>query len=355
MLEAERPQSRTSRLPGPSPASLLTLPVLATSAPSVTFNGGGATTEATGHLLGGVDAVDCPSRRQAIPSRPSTSTCRMIRTASRHRATPCAQHRTRLQRRRRTVTVTGDRRRRPGSGYFAAPNVVIRDGTEFDPINPPAGFIEAKAHRDPEVLSVALDTFGAGYTGSPSVDLRRYRAGTRRSCRRRDRLRRGLALHLLKAGLRLHHPGGIKKFVDTLPGLTPAGVNNLGQYIPLAVPETRLPECRLLRHRGRAASGADELEPARRTLLRDVRPAVDGERARQARRARAGQPDGTTTPGPDARRHQACRRGQPALPRPDHRRDQGPGGPDRLLQPAPEGRRRRPVPPDRHEHHGFRA
>ncbi len=32
-------------------------------------------------------------------------------------------------------------------------------------------------------------------------------------------------------------PGGIKKFVDTLPGLTEAGANNLGQYIPLAVPD----------------------------------------------------------------------------------------------------------------------
>jgi FtsP/CotA-like multicopper oxidase with cupredoxin domain len=33
-------------------------------------------------------------------------------------------------------------------------------------------------------------------------------------------------------------PGtGIRKFVDTLPGLTAAGANNLGQYIPLAVPD----------------------------------------------------------------------------------------------------------------------
>jgi FtsP/CotA-like multicopper oxidase with cupredoxin domain len=31
--------------------------------------------------------------------------------------------------------------------------------------------------------------------------------------------------------------GGIRKFVDTVPGLTPAGANNLGQYIPLAVAE----------------------------------------------------------------------------------------------------------------------
>ena len=31
---------------------------------------------------------------------------------------------------------------------------------------------------------------------------------------------------------------GLKKFVDTLPGLGPTGANNLGQYIPVAVPDT---------------------------------------------------------------------------------------------------------------------
>ncbi len=32
--------------------------------------------------------------------------------------------------------------------------------------------------------------------------------------------------------------GGIRKFMDTLPGLTAAGVNNNGQYIPVAIPDT---------------------------------------------------------------------------------------------------------------------
>ncbi len=32
--------------------------------------------------------------------------------------------------------------------------------------------------------------------------------------------------------------GGIRKFVDTLPGLGPTGANNLGQYIPVAVPDS---------------------------------------------------------------------------------------------------------------------
>ena len=45
-------------------------------------------------------------------------------------------------------------------------------------------------------------------------------------------------------GITVTNPGagyltpGLKKFVDTLPGLTPAGANNNGQYIPVAVPDT---------------------------------------------------------------------------------------------------------------------
>jgi hypothetical protein len=33
--------------------------------------------------------------------------------------------------------------------------------------------------------------------------------------------------------------GGIRKFVDSLPGLTEANANNLGKYIPVAEPEVR--------------------------------------------------------------------------------------------------------------------
>ena len=86
-----------------------------------------------------------------------------------------------------------------------------------------------------------------------------------------------IALHLLTAGTGYVTPGGIKKFVDTLPGLTEAGANNLGQYIPLAVARhDDVPERRLLRDRGRPASRADELEPARAgTLLREYVQLVD--------------------------------------------------------------------------------
>jgi len=41
-----------------------------------------------------------------------------------------------------------------------------------------------------------------------------------------------------KNALGNYSTGGIRKFVDTLPRLTPAGANNLGQYLPVAKPDT---------------------------------------------------------------------------------------------------------------------
>ena len=94
----------------------------------------------------------------------------------------------------------------PGSGYATAPNVVVRDGTVFDPINPPTNFVAATGAATLKVLSVALDTFGAGYTSAPAVTFADTgAAGHWRSCRRRDRLRRGHRPPSPDPGLRLHH------------------------------------------------------------------------------------------------------------------------------------------------------
>ncbi len=123
----------------------------------------------------------------------------------------------------------------PGSGYFTAPNVVVRDGTVFDPINPPTNFVAATGAATLKVLSVALDTFGAGYTSAPAVTFADTGAGTGAHAVAATDFGAVIALHLLTPGTGYITPGGIKKFVDTLPGLTPAGANNLGQYIPVAV------------------------------------------------------------------------------------------------------------------------
>ena len=58
---------------------------------------------------------------------------------------------------------------KPGSGYSAAPNMVIRDGTLFDPVTPPQGDLqrEATANATLAIDSVAIETVGAGYTSAP--------------------------------------------------------------------------------------------------------------------------------------------------------------------------------------------
>ena len=126
----------------------------------------------------------------------------------------------------------------PGSGYITAPGVIIRDGTQFDPINPPAGFTEAKAVATLKVLSVVVDASGANYASAPTVTINDL-TGAGLGATATAALDDGVisAITLKKPGSGYVTAGGIKKFVDTLPGLTPAGVNNLGQYIPLAQAE----------------------------------------------------------------------------------------------------------------------
>jgi FtsP/CotA-like multicopper oxidase with cupredoxin domain len=46
------------------------------------------------------------------------------------------------------------------------------------------------------------------------------------------------AINIVNHGTGYNTVSGIRKFVDALPGLTPAGANDLGQYIPIAVPDT---------------------------------------------------------------------------------------------------------------------
>ncbi len=115
--------------------------------------------------------------------------------------------------------------------------------------------------------------------------------------------------------------GGIRKFVDTLPGLGPAGANNLGQYIPVAVPDTTTYpdsdyyEIALVEYQQQMHS---DLPP---TKLRGYVQLNGGDR-------------------------------QAPLPGADDRRPEGPPGADQILQPAAHRRRRQPVPPGRHHGHG---
>ena len=136
------------------------------------------------------------------------------------------------------------------------------------------------------------------HVGADGDDRRHERVRHRRDRDRRDRLRRRHRAHLVDGGSGYVTPGGIKKFVDTLPGLTEAGANNLGQYIPLAQPDTTTFAnadyyvIAVVQHRERMSSSL----PAQGTLLREYVQLSTAAIPASTSRSQNDMPDGTTTP-----------------------------------------------------------
>ena len=161
----------------------------------------------------------------------------------------------------------------PGSGYSFAPNVVIRDGTQFEPLNtralnaakaareaalasprrmqslqrhsPPgrAADVNATATATLFVSAVKVDTNGSGYTSAPAVTiLDATGIGSGAAATAFTDIGAVTAITLTAAGSGYVTPGGIQKFQDGLPMLCDPSVgctdNDLGQHVPLAVPDT---------------------------------------------------------------------------------------------------------------------
>jgi len=131
----------------------------------------------------------------------------------------------------------------PGSGYSTAPGIKIIDGTQFSPAtHDPAIFVQATATATLSISSVVLTNFGSGYTKPPAMIItdRTGKGGTGRGAMVAGTVEKGTidSISITNAGSGYITPGGIRKFVDTLPGLTPAGVNDLGQYLPVAQADT---------------------------------------------------------------------------------------------------------------------
>jgi len=124
----------------------------------------------------------------------------------------------------------------PGSGYSFAPGIAIHNGTLFDPIALNPGGSLASATTSLFIDSIILKTFGAGYNKVPDVTIS---DPTGSGATATAVLDNGvISAIILKNGGSGYITPGIRKFVDTLPGLTEAGMNNLGQYLPVAVPDT---------------------------------------------------------------------------------------------------------------------
>ena len=101
------------------------------------------------------------------------------------------------------------------------------------------GGFDATATTSLSIDSIIMDSFGAGYNNPPTVTIS---DPTGTGATATANLDNGIisAITIKKAGSGYLVPG-MRKFVDTLPGVpgvTAFGANNLGQYLPLAVPDT---------------------------------------------------------------------------------------------------------------------
>ena len=207
------------------------------TAPQVAISGGGATVDATATAYGGVDAVTlgAPGNNYSFP----TVDFDLPDGPDGVKAMAHAVLDT-------TGAITEIVVDQPGSGYSFPPNVVIRDGTIFNPIlNGGSG---ATATATLTVQTIVLDTFGTGYTSAPMVDITDSTGiGAGALATAFTDVGAVTAINLTAAGSGYVTAGGIRKFVDGLPLLCAPTVNfsectaidnNLGQHLPLAVPDT---------------------------------------------------------------------------------------------------------------------
>lgn len=216
------------------------LPGAGYSAPAVTISGGGAVTDATGTVYGGVDAaaliagVDysgytMPVVEFGLPNDPAGT--RATGHATCAEAVDCAPAGGGL------VTVNGIVVDNAGSGYSAAPSVIIRDGTADAPVSN----LQNAATATLAIQTVVLNTFGSGYISAPAVTFSDTGLGSGAAATAIITTSGGsvTAINITNPGSGYMTPG-IKKFTDQLPGLcVPPNCPTTGKYIPIAVPEVK--------------------------------------------------------------------------------------------------------------------
>ena len=198
------------------------------TAPTVSFSGGGPGSGAVATAYGGVDQVTLlnpgggytmPTVDFDLPDGPDG-----------------VQARAHVDWDDTTGAILGVVIDEPGSGYSTAPGVVIRNGTIFAPLPLNDGGQLASATATLSINSIVLNEFGADYNQAPSVTISDPTGtGATATALTDDGVITDITVE--KPGTGYLTPG-IRKFVDTLPGLGAGAANNLGQYIPVAVPDT---------------------------------------------------------------------------------------------------------------------
>ena len=140
-----------------------------------------------------------------------------------------------------TVTITGLVLDVAGSGYSAAPGVAILDGTRMDPVNGGTG---ATATTTLTITSVTMDTIGSLYTSAAATIADTIGTGSGATASAKVEFGAVTGITNLIGGSGYVTSGGIRKFIDPLPGLcdpdtaraaAPACAGT--KYIPLAVPD----------------------------------------------------------------------------------------------------------------------
>ncbi|SEN82174.1 Multicopper oxidase [Cryobacterium luteum] len=130
--------------------------------------------------------------------------------------------------------VTGVEIANAGSGYTSAPTVTLTDASKTAPDRP------AQVEATIGVTRIDVTDGGAGYDSTPAVTI----ADTLGAADKGASATAKVAVKGSVTDIVVTTPGagyltpGIKKFVDTLPGQGEANANDLGQYIPVAVPDT---------------------------------------------------------------------------------------------------------------------
>ena len=130
--------------------------------------------------------------------------------------------------------VTGVDIANAGSGYTAAPTVTIADASKTAPDQ------EAVVKATIGVTRIDVTDGGAGYDSAPTVTI----ADTVGTADKGASATAKVAVKGSVTDITVTNPGagyltpGIKKFVDTLPGSGESNANDLGQYIPVAQPDT---------------------------------------------------------------------------------------------------------------------
>jgi FtsP/CotA-like multicopper oxidase with cupredoxin domain len=195
-------------------------------APEVTITGGNPTTPATFVASGGVDNLTLTNAGSGYANQP------LVKISLPD--LPDGVQATAIATMDANGVVTSIEVANAGSGYTQAPTVSIVDAGLIPPTT------EATATATIGIAKIDITSGGTGYDSAPTVTI----ADTVGTADKGASATATVAVKGAVTGITVTAPGagyltpGLKKFVDTLPGLGPTATNNLGEYIPVAVPDT---------------------------------------------------------------------------------------------------------------------